>query len=394
MLTINTPKFTINKPERLKLRHAKQSCHLNRFFYRAYTALLFFLQAISLPAYADSADHTQLERKLVGFGHNPFEQGNLPSLIGILDNTYTDKNGNRIGTGPSIMDVASDQLYAEGIISQPTTAALFSNQGTNYATATATARSKDDPLSLLIGMQTQVASYLSAASAGEIADNIYIFAPGQNDVLDAVGTSQFPLLACEPFKTRIYRKVYRDVQRLQGDYEGLYAGTEYERVAKIMYAAITATTGMLDTLQAAGARDILIANVSSPSKFPIIGQIAFGFGCDPEVLSRKADLLTKQFNGKLKRYLKKSTNTDLVIFDMQGQLTLLKKNPAAFGFTNSSDYCYLLDISIPQLFPNPQVSCDDSNKNRFLHYTALSLTRNADEFLGKKIAATLSLMVK
>jgi phospholipase/lecithinase/hemolysin len=334
-----------------------------------------------------------VDRQLVGFGHNPYEQGNFPSLIGVLDNTYTDENGsNRIGTGPSIMDVISRELFEDGIISQESTAALFSGQGTNYATATATARVKDDPLSMLIGMTTQVNTYLSLTSAEDIENNLYVFAAGQNDVLDAIGTGQFPLLSCEPLKPYKYWRVYSDVRRMDGEYSGYYAGTEYERVAKIMYAAITASKGMLDQLQAAGAKDILIPNVPSPSLYPIVGQIAAGFGCDPEVLEDKANLLTHQFNAAIKRYVKKSDNDDLVIYNIQKDIKTLKKNPSAYGFTDSSNYCYLLDISIPQIFLNPQVQCDDSNENDFLHYVALTLTSNADDFVGRKMAATLLLM--
>ena len=334
------------------------------------------------------------DKQLVVFGHNPYEQGNFPSIIGVLDNTYSGVEGNRIGTGPSIADVVSQQLFDGGVIAQTSSAALFSGQGTNYAVATAASRTKADPLSSLIGMPTQVNSYLAATPSSDVARNLYIFAPGQNDILDAVGTSQFPLLSCERFTPWKYWRVYRDVRHMDGEYSGRFAGTEYERVAKLMYAAIESSKSMLDQLQQAGAKDILIPNVASPSLFPIFRDLAAGFGCDTNILKGKSELLTYHFNASIQAYVYRIENKDMLTYDIQADIKTLQDSPEAYGFSDASNNCYLLDISQPQVLLNPAVQCDDSNENDFLHYTALTLTTNADDFIGRKMAATLVHMAR
>ncbi len=333
------------------------------------------------------------DKNLVVFGHNPYEQGNFPSLVGALDNTFTGESGNRIGTGPSIADVVSRELAASGVIEQESQADLFSAQGTGFGVATATTRLREDALSPLIGYQAQINRYLAGSSASEIKENLYLYAPGQNDVLDAVGTGQFPLLSCD-FSSRKYSYVYRKTRHNGGDYTGHFEGTEYERVAEIMYATINATTTQLDQLHDAGATDILIPNVVSPSQYPVIDQLAAGFGCSVKQLSKKADLLSRQFNQSLERYLRRSDNSKAVVYNVARDVRQLKANGSTFGFSDVSNNCYLVDVSIPQIFLNPAVSCNDDNENSFLHYTALTLTADADDFIGRKMAATLRLMAR
>lgn len=351
------------------------------------------LGVLSLSLLAGASVSAETERGLVVFGHNPYEQGNFPALVGVLDNTFSGENGNRIGTGPSIGDVISRELLAGNVISEASQAALFSGQGNNYAVATAATRVREDALSPLIGLQAQVNTYTASVTPSEAENNLYVYAPGQNDVLDAVGTGQFPLLSCE-FKARKYRHVYRKTHRLGGDYKGHFEGTEYERVAEIMYSAINASTDQLDQLQSAGAQDILIPNVTSPALFPVLGQIAGAFGCSVEALSDKADTLTKQFNRAIKRYVKRSDNQEMQTYNIQRDVRALQNNAAAFGFSDITNNCYLVDVSVPQIFLNPQVECNDTNENTFLHYTALTLTADADDFIGRKMAATLRLMAR
>ena len=95
-----------------------------RFRCIIFSKLQFVVLSFLLVLFTAHVTWAETSKKLVGFGHNPYDQGNISAVIGILDNTYTDENGNRIGTGPSIMDVVSRELYEDELISQPTTAAF------------------------------------------------------------------------------------------------------------------------------------------------------------------------------------------------------------------------------------------------------------------------------
>lgn len=89
---------------------------------------------------------------------------------------------------------------------------------------------------------------------------------------------------------------------------------------------------IVDSLQAAGAKDIVVWNTPDLGLAPAVTSL----GLQTAAL---ATLLTETMNGALAQRL--APETDVDIFDLYGLLDSIVASPSAFGLTNAKDACLL-----------------------------------------------------
>jgi phospholipase/lecithinase/hemolysin len=165
--------------------------------------------------------------------------------------------------------------------------------GTNYAIAGATAGGTGNPL---INLTSQVDSFLSNYADSAPEDALYIIFIGANDVSDALGAPEKPVIK----------------------------------------NAVQAVDDNIRALIFARAQAILVVNVPDLGLSPRVRALG-------KNAAKQATRLTKEFNSKLLTHLnriEKDLHIDLVEFNLFQFSHILADNSIGLGYTNSTEACY------------------------------------------------------
>jgi phospholipase/lecithinase/hemolysin len=254
---------------------------MRKLSFRALTRGVFALGVLASASSAAVASYSQV----VFFGDSLSDTGNLYAASGVpASPPYY--NG-QFSNGPVWTQNLANLL---GLSANPSLAG-----GTNYAWAGATVIDYGRSMPVL---PLQLQTYLG--STGGIADSgaLYVILGGGNDINDA---SLNPATA---------------------------AGN--------IIAAAKSVDGMVDTLYAAGARNILVGNLPNVGRTPLAASLG-------PAGAAGATALSQLFNGTLQTLLNaseaKDTGLDLDRLDLYGLLETVTANPAAYGFDNVTDAC-------------------------------------------------------
>lgn len=121
-------------------------------------------------------------------------------------------------------------------------------------------------------------------------------------------------------------------------------------VTNTITQGVTDIVGILNRLYAAGARTILFVNVPDVGKTPLVQSTA-----NPTVIAT-ATTMSAQFNGAMAQQIAnvRAVSPGLVVatLDLFGLLSQVQANPAAFGFANATQPCF-----VPPSGANPASLC-------------------------------------
>jgi phospholipase/lecithinase/hemolysin len=269
---------------------------------------------------------------LVVFGDSLSDTGNLASLIGLPSPYYQ----NRISNGPVAVDVVAARL---GLSSNYSRHIFSSSGGENYAVGGANAGGND-----IQDLNRQLTAFQSRHPVGLGPDALYIMMIGGNDVRDARGQ-----------------------------------GSATQRAATVSNAVTTIRNGV-QRLISLGARNIVVVNSADISRIPETLQAA---STDPGIVFRARDA-TQRFNtalGQMYVVLKNNSNINIALYDLYGTINQILNNPAAFGFTNSTQHCF--DPDSFQLVPG----CDFS---RFVFFDRLHPTSKTHGIVAQHLLSTVT----
>lgn len=174
--------------------------------------------------------------------------------------------------------------------------------GTNYAFGGARLTIDGAQAGFPFSLQTQLGMALSASGNSLDGNALYVVAGGGNDARDALGQVTATSTMAE-------------ITALFGQ-------------AALQFAS--AIGGLVDTLQAAGAQNIVVWNAPNLGIVPAVtaqGQQASALG----------SMLTQGMNAALQAELQ--DEVDVSIFDLFGLMTAADRNPAAYGLLNTNDAC-------------------------------------------------------
>ena len=235
------------------------------------------------------------------FGDSLSDQGNVHLLTGGLvpPNEYTDgTNYGRFTNGLNYIDSLAASL---GLISISSSAG-----GYNYAYGGARTDSQSVggfPVPGALSILDQQDSFITSLAGSADPNALFVVWAGANNLIDIVETA-----AIDPF---------------------------YDPAIDLT-KAVTDIGTIVGGLAAKGARNILVPNL------PDFGALPLVTGGGPQVLG--ATYLTTVFNNSLSSVLDvvegASTNLNLVRFDTFGLFNAVLADPAAFGFSNTTDGCY------------------------------------------------------
>jgi len=134
-------------------------------------------------------------------------------------------------------------------------------------------------------------------------------------------------------------------------------------VTNAITQGVTDVVGIINRLYAAGARTILFVNVPDIGKTPLVQATA-----NPTVIAT-ATTMSAQFNGAMAQQIAnvRAVSPGLVVptLDLFGLLTQVQANPAAFGFANATQPCF-----VPPSGSNPASLCSPNaaTQNTFVFW--------------------------
>ncbi|QIB64685.1 SGNH/GDSL hydrolase family protein [Kineobactrum salinum] len=292
---------------------------MSRAFGLVLALTLASTSALALPTYSD----------IYTFGDSLSDTGNLASLypdgdLAPVAATVGYGPNDRFSNGPLWHEYLADTLSVAR--------ASHSNGGGNsYAHAGAQV---NDAVGLSAGMLTQHAQYNSASGGISDPDALYIAWAGGNDLLALAGDVN-PLLAIE--------------------------------------ARLDALLGMLTGLVDSGANTLLVPNL------PDLGSIPQLAGSANAPI---ATALTTYWNtGLEQRLLDLGTNNSASIFyfDVFGLFNSILANPAAAGFSNTTEGCRYVEEAGPGNLPT-EFSC--AGADSYLFWDQMHPTTAAHQLLG------------
>jgi len=121
-------------------------------------------------------------------------------------------------------------------------------------------------------------------------------------------------------------------------------------VTNAITQGVTDIVGILNRVYAAGARTILFVNVPDIGKTPLVQATA-----NPTIIAT-ATTMSAQFNGAMAQQIANvravSPGLNVVTLDLFGLLSQVQANPAAFGFANATQPCF-----VPPSGSNPASLC-------------------------------------
>jgi len=282
--------------------------------------------------WAESSDSETYSRVVV-FGDSLSDTGNLASVIGNFPSPPYYMN--RVSNGPVAVEVLANKLNLNAL---PSLHLIGPAQGSNYAVAGARAGGSE-----LIDLGFQVTMFLANNSGLAPSDFLYIVFIGGNDVRDARG---------EADKTTAMAIIDR---------------------------AVAMEIGAIQTLAAAGARDILVVNVPDIGAIPESGLLAAALGLPS--LREYASALTRSYNKKLKKQLgvleHQLDEVDIEQFDLFKFFGKLIKHADKYGFDNATDACF----SSVTLMVNP--ACNFEN---FVFFDEIHPTSHAHAIVGSRMS--------
>lgn len=259
--------------------------------FRAATRTLAALAVVAAGSSSALASYSQV----VFFGDSLSDTGNLYALSGGTVPVSPPYYNGQFSNGPVW---TQDFAAALGLSATP-----FVYGGTNYAIAGATML---DYAGATPVIPDGLSTYFGTTSNVADANALYVILGGGNDIKYAAG---------------------------------LDATTA---VANITNAAL-AVDNMVQTLYAAGARNILVGNLPDIGKTPLAAADA--------ATSAGATLLTQIFNSTLATALAGSeaadVGLDLDTLDLFGLMNSVIADPAAYGFGNVTDACKSGDLGAP-----------------------------------------------
>ena len=228
------------------------------------------------------------------FGDSLSDTGNLGSVIGGIPAPYYN---NRISNGPIAVDLLTKKM---GLNANASLHLLGLNAGDNYSVAGAKASGVEP-----IDLDTQILAFQSNYGFTAPADALYIIFIGGNDVRAAL---------YEPDNV----------------------------IAKLIIpTAIDKVKNAVNILNQMGARSFLIINVPSIGSIPETRLIATATS-NPALIKR-ATKLTKRYNKKLHKLIKKikhKDNIEITEFNLRKLFASVFENATATGFTNTTDACF------------------------------------------------------
>ena len=327
-------------------------------------ALIFLLFTLCFGSLAAHASTTF--SKVVAFGDSLSDTGNgialvhqqFPQLAGLnLPPPFLE---NRASNGPVAIELLADMIANEPLES------FFVNPpfGTNFSILSARAVGDDDG-NRLIDLSAQVGLFLSTLSAqGGAADSnaLYVIFIGGNDILDI-----------------------RNAPR--------------EDANSAIDAALTAIQTNIQLLASVGARHFLIVNLPKVHGTPRILNLA---ETDPDVKSNVRKT-TKRFNRKLHKELRKMRKTsdlNIMEFDLFSLSRFVLKHPRIFGFKVSKEGCIgpydtlnlLLGVETVQYAARCGVNGE--NINKFVFVDNLHFTSRASEIIAWSMYAKIAYFSK
>jgi len=258
---------------------------------------LVMVSMSSLPTQAASFSNVYIFGDSLSDSGNNFAAGLYDPGQVISGNTYVPsftyfKGSNAFGTYSNGPTWASDFTAALGLSAIPSLAG-----GTNYAFGGAVTSGAGFPYSLTV----QMGQFLSQVSNTAPSDALYVVAGGGNNARAAAAALATP---------------------------GLSFAQQISIISANASHFATDIGNMVDTLQAAGAQNIVVWNA------PNLGTSPFANATGTQAIGT---LLASTMNDALAYRL--VSETDVKTFDIFGLVGQVIANPAAFGISNYSDAC-------------------------------------------------------
>ena len=284
------------------------------------------------PVWADQPDSAPYSRVVI-FGDSLSDTGNLASIIGNFPSPPYYMN--RVSNGPVAVEVLANKLNLEAL---PSLHLIGPAQGSNYAIAGARAGGGE-----LIDLGFQVTMFLANNGGVAPSNFLYIVFIGGNDVRDARAEAN-------------------------------------ETVAiAIIDQAVAMEITTIQTLAAAGARDILVVNVPDIGSIPESGLLAAALGLP--TLKEYASALTRAYNKKLKKQIKvikhQLYEVEIEQFNLFKFFGKLIKHAGKYGFDNAADACF----SSITFVVNP--ACNFEN---FVFFDEIHPTAHAHAIVGNRMS--------
>ena len=285
--------------------------------------------------------------QLVVFGDSLSDDGNLSSIASLVAPQYVGLNNppydHGFSNGPRAVEVLAAQLGLPLNPYFPFYYKLSSVPGTNFAFAGALAYDSRPPATRLPDLGNQVSAFLATFGAAD-ANALYIVFIGGNDVRSA-----------------------RDA-------------TSRASAENIIRAGVNAIGSNVRTLLSAGARTIMVVNVSDVGAIPETRLLALSKH-QPSLITRTTEL-AREFNEELAeniRGIKQQSNANYVVeFDQFGLSRFLTKEYLALGFTDSQDGCF---SSVTFTF---NAGCNNGlNFGEFLYFDEIHPTARTNERIGR-----------
>jgi phospholipase/lecithinase/hemolysin len=259
-------------------------------------ALTRTVAALAVAAAASSSALASYNQ-VVFFGDSLSDTGNLYAITGGAIPASPPYYNGQFSNGPVW---TQDFAAALGLSATPF---AYGTGGTNYAIAGATMGYYADATAEI---PVELGLYLGATSNVADPNALYVILGGGNDIKYAAA---------------------------------LDAATAVSNVTN----AALAVDGMVQTLYAAGARNILVANLPDIGKTPLASVDA--------ATSAGATALTQIFNSTLAAALAGSeaafAGLDLDTLDLYGLMNSVIADPTGYGFSNVTDACKSGDLGVP-----------------------------------------------
>jgi len=223
-----------------------------------------------------------------------------------------------------------------GLTANPSLYLLGQSAGTNYAVAGGRARGTNP-----IDLSAQIGTFLVTHGSMAPSDALYIVFIGGNDVRDA-----------------------RDE-------------VDKDLADEHISSAVKSIEFNLNTLVAAGAKAIVVVNVTD------MGSIPESLQSVDKTLSNRATELTMQFNAELSRMVQRieqDLDIDLVEFDLFHFFRLTLNDSIALGFEHKQDECF---SSVTFYFNR------DCNFDKFVFFDEIHPTKRIHERIGRALFAVV-----
>ncbi|OHE83841.1 MAG: hypothetical protein A2190_11845 [Lysobacterales bacterium RIFOXYA1_FULL_69_10] len=298
------------------------------------TALAAALALAAAPAFAQTYSQT------VFFGDSLTDSGHFRPVLVQMGGPQAAILG-RFTTNPGL-------VWSEQLADFYAAAAVSANQGgSNYAVGGArTGTDTASQLGPVPSVQTQVASYLAATGGQADADALYAVWGGANDVFAAIGTAG--------------------------------AGGD---PAPVIGQAVAAQVGAIGTLQAAGARYVLVPTV------PDIG-LTPGFRAQGPAAQAGGTQLSMAYNDALFGGLAQA-GLRVIPLDTFSLFQEVVANPGEFGFSNITGTACQPQITAQSVTCNPGTYVTPTAADDYAFADAVHPTANAHTIIADYAASVL-----